>query len=371
MSNNDKESKNIENEDIITSSADKLCNISNEIAKENNINNKHVKIAFYDAKPYDIDIFNEINQSYGYDINYFKYHLNPETAVLAKGHNIVCAFVNDDISKATIDALYNCGVRLISLRCAGYNNVDLNASANKDVKVVRVPGYSPEAVAEHAVALIMTLNRKTHKAYNRTKENNFSLNGLVGFNIYQKTVGVIGTGKIGQAFIKIMKGFGADVIAYDPYPNEQLAQDLGFKFVDLPDLYKKSDIISIHCPLTRDTYHLINKNSLSQMKNNVMIINTSRGGIINTKDLIKSLKTKQVGGAGLDVYEEEGSYFFEDFSNEVIADDTLARLLTFNNVIVTSHQGFLTKEALHNIAETTLESIKAFSKGSELVNIVS
>ncbi len=354
----------------ITNLADNISNISSEIKKENIIKNTHVKIAFYDSKPYDVEIFNEINQNYGYDINYFKYHLNPETAVLAKDHNIVCAFVNDDISRATIDELYNCGVKLIALRCAGYNNVDLKQSSTKDIKIVRVPGYSPEAVAEHAIALIMTLNRKIHKAYSRTKENNFSLNGLLGFNIYQKTVGVIGTGKIGQAFIKIMKGFGADVIAYDPYPNEELAKELGFKFVDLPSLYKTSDIISLHCPLTKETHHLINKNSLSQMKNNVMIINTSRGGIINTKDLIKSLKIKQVGSAGLDVYEEESNYFFEDFSNEVIADDTLARLLTFNNVIVTSHQGFLTKEALHNIANTTLESIKAFQTGKELVNAV-
>ncbi len=363
-------SKHIENNKSINNTADDIINISSELIKESNTNNKEMKIAFYDAKPYDIDIFNEINQNYGYELSYFKYHLNPETAILAKGHNAVCAFVNDEISKATIDELANCGVKLIALRCAGYNNVDLKYCANKNIQVVSVPGYSPEAVAEHAVALIMTLNRKTHKAYNRTKENNFSVNGLLGFNIYGKTIGVIGTGKIGQAFIKIMKGFGANVIAYDPYPNEKLAEGLGFKFVDLPELYKNSDIISLHCPLTRDTHHLINKHSLSQMKSNVMIINTSRGGIINTKDLIKSLKAKQVGSAGLDVYEEESSYFFEDFSNEVITDDTLARLLTFNNVIVTSHQGFLTKEALHNIAETTLKSVKAFQSGKELVNVV-
>lgn len=328
---------------------------------------KSIKIAFFDAKPYDKKSFSENNANYNFDIKFIKYHLNAETAVMAEGCNVVCAFVNDTISKEVVDILHEKGVKLIALRCAGFNNVDFSATYGK-IHVVRVPAYSPYAVAEHAIALMMTLNRKTHKAYNRIRENNFSIDGLMGFDIHGKTVGVVGLGKIGQIFVKIINGFGVNVIAYDPFPNKDLGKELNFKYVELDELYKSSDIISLHCPLTSDTHHLINKDSLALMKKGVMLINTSRGALINTKDLIEALKDRKVGSAGLDVYEEEEKYFFEDFSTEVISDDVLARLLTFNNVLVTSHQAFFTYEALSNIANTTLDNIKTFANDELLKN---
>lgn len=322
-----------------------------------------MKVAFYDAKPYDQKSFNQLNEDYGFKIKYFDYKLNEDTVKLSRGYDALCAFVNDTINEEVIDSLYEQGVGLVAMRCAGYNNVDFKAAFGK-VHVVRVPAYSPYAVAEHALALIMTLNRKTHKAYSRTRDNNFNISGLQGFDLYQKTVGVIGTGKIGRIFANICKGIGMNVIAYDKYPNAES----GLTYVDLPTLYAQSDIISLHCPLSKETNHIIDETSMSQMKEGVMIINTSRGGLVDTEALIEGLKSKKIGYAGLDVYEEESEYFFEDFSEEIISDDVLARLLSFPNVLVTSHQAFLTKEALANIATTTLESIKAFDEKRTLAH---
>ena len=320
-----------------------------------------MKIAFYDTKPYDKPWFDKINENYGYKIKYFEDKLNSDTAVLAKGYDAVCAFVNDTIDEQTINALHENGVKLIAMRCAGYNNVDFKAAFGK-IYVVRVPGYSPYAVAEHAMALLLGVNRKIFRAYNRTRESNFAINGLQGFDLYGKTVGVIGTGKIGRVFIDICKGFGMRVLAYDPYP----AAIDSVENVSLDELYAQSDVISLHCPLTADTRHIVNAKSIAKMKQGVYIINTSRGGLINTPDLVEGLKDRHVGGAGLDVYEEESAYFFEDLSSEVMSDDTLARLLTFPNVLVTSHQGFFTQEALKSIAETTLANVKEYEDDKPL-----
>lgn len=327
------------------------------------------KIAFFDSKPYDIESFKSTNEDYGYKLKFFESKLNEDTASLAEGYDVVCAFVNDNLSKPVIDKLLNGHTELIAMRCAGYNNVNLKA-VHKKIHVVRVPAYSPYAVAEHALALIMTLNRKTHKAYYRTKENNFAIKGLLGFDMYGKTAGVIGTGKIGIIFAGILKGLGMDVMAYDLYPDNKAAQETGFRYVSLEELYEKSDVISLHCPLTKDTHHLINKSSIAQMKDNVMIINTGRGALIDTRALLDGLKSRKIGSAGLDVYEEESDYFFEDFSTEIVTDDVLARLLSFPNVLITSHQAFFTAEALNNIATTTLENIKAFFEDKALVNEV-
>ncbi len=325
------------------------------------------RIFFYDSKPYDQRVFDAANQKYGFDIQYFDGHLTAKTASLSKDSHVVCAFVNDSIDKHNINILKKSGIELIALRSAGYNNVDLKA-AYKNIHVVRVPAYSPHAVAEHAMALIMTLNRKTHRAYYRTRDGNFSINGFLGFDMYGKTLGVLGTGKIGKCLIDIALGFGMKVLAYDKYPDSVYAEKDNVQYVSLEKLYEKSDIISLHCPLSKETYHLINKKSIAQMKKGVFIINTSRGKIIETESLIHGLKEKQVGAAGLDVYEEESQYFFEDFSSEMISDDTLARLLTFPNVLVTSHQGFFTREALKNIAQTTLQNIQDFYQGKYLEN---
>ncbi len=318
-----------------------------------------IKIIVFDSKKYDIEYFDKINEKYNYSIKYCSFHLSDDTVKLAENYDVVCAFVNDKITKNIIDKLYEYKVKLIALRCAGYNNVDFKAAYNK-IHIVRVPAYSPYSVAEHTISLITALNRKIHKAYLRTKDANFSLNGLMGFDLFNKTAGVIGTGKIGQIVIKILKGFGMNILAYDKFPNNKIAEELGFSYVDLNDIYKKSDIITLHCPLNKETEYLINVETISLMKPGVMIINTGRGKLINTKDLIDGLKSGKIGYAGLDVYEEESEYFFEDYSNEIISDDTLARLLTFNNVLITSHQGFFTKEALTNIASTTFENIDNF-----------
>jgi D-lactate dehydrogenase len=326
-----------------------------------------VKIAFFDSKPYDKESFERINKKFGFEIKYFKYHLSSESVVLAQGYNVVCAFVNDLISAEIIDKLYSFGVELIALRSAGYNNVDFKAAMNK-IHVVRVPAYSPYAIAEHAVALMLSLNRKIHRAYYRTRDANFALQGLLGFDFHGKTAGVIGTGKIGKVLIKILKGFGMEVLAYDLFPDQKYADEIGFTYTDMDTLMSLSDIISLNCPLTKDTEYLVNEKSIARMKDGVMIINTGRGKLIKTADLVDAIKTEKVGSAGLDVYEEESEYFFEDRSDEVILDDVLARLLTFNNVIVTSHQGFFTREALANIAETTLNNIKDFEKGEYLEN---
>ena len=324
-----------------------------------------MKIAFFDAKPYDINSFNKVNEKYKYKIKYFEYKLDNETVKLANGYDVVCVFVNDNIDNEVIDQLYNNGTRLIALRCAGYNNVDFKAAYNK-IHVVRVPAYSPYAVAEHAIALIMTLNRKIHKAYNRTRENNFSINGFVGFDLFGKTVGIIGTGKIGRVFADICRGFGMKILAYDLYPDKSSS----FEYVTLDELYKRSDIISLHCPLSSTTHHIINEESITHMKDKVYLIKSQRGRHIKTQALIEGTKNTKIGSAGLDVYEEESQYFFEDFSSDVVSDDKLARLLSFNNVIVTSHQAFLTNEALNNIANTTMESIKGFVEGRLLENEV-
>ncbi|MFA5104577.1 MAG: 2-hydroxyacid dehydrogenase [Candidatus Margulisiibacteriota bacterium] len=328
---------------------------------------KKIKIALFDAKPYDIDFFNEANRKYGFSIKYFADILTCDNVLIARGFDAVCCFVNDKIDTKVIKLLKKDGVKLIALRSAGYNNVDLKAAHGR-LHVVRVPAYSPAAVAEHAVALMLALNRKTHKAYLRTRENNFSILGLIGFDMEGKTAGIIGTGKIGKALVRILAGFGMKVIAYDPDPDEQFAADTGMSYCSLDEIYKKSDVISLNCPLTSNTYHMIDKKSISRMKSSVMIINTGRGKLIDTKALIEALKGKRIGSAGLDVYEEESEYFFKDYSASFVDDDTLARLLTFGNVLITSHQGFFTKEALSNIASTTLENVKFFFFKGDLPN---
>ncbi len=327
------------------------------------------KIAFFGAKPYDISSFDQVNKDFNYDIKYYKGHLNKNNLVLTQGTDAVCIFVNDTADAEIIDGLAKNGVKLLALRCAGYNNVDL-ATAKGKMKIVRVPAYSPYAVAEHAVALMLSLNRKIHRAYWRTRDGNFSLHGLMGFDMHGKTAGIIGTGKIAKILIKILKGFGMNIVAYDLYPDYAFAEEQGITYTTLDELYKQSDIISLHCPLTDKTKYLINDISICKMKDNVMIINTGRGLLIHTNALIEGLKNKKIAAAGLDVYEEEGDYFYEDKSDKIIDDDVLARLLSFNNVIVTSHQAFFTKEALHNIAETTLLNIKAFMENQPLANEV-
>lgn len=326
-----------------------------------------MKIAFFDTKPYDPEFFDAANKDFGFKITYFHNHLTGETAPLARGYDAVCVFVNDTVTRAILDRFSAEHVRLIALRGAGYNNVDLRAAFNK-IHVVRVPAYSPHAVAEHAAALMLSLNRKIHRAYYRTRDNNFTLGGLMGFDMAGKTAGIIGTGKIGRALIGILKGFGMRVLAYDAFPDKQLEKDAGVSYVDLATLYRESDILSLHCPLNKETHHLINEKTIAQMKQGVMIINTGRGMLIDSKALIEGLKTGKVGYAGLDVYEEESEYFFEDFSNSVMPDDVLARLLSFSNVLITSHQGFFTREALQNIAHITLQNIADYFSNGALPN---
>ena len=327
------------------------------------------KIAFFGAKPYDIASFDKVNEKYNYDIRYYKGHLNPNNVVLTQDTDVVCIFVNDTADAAVIDAMVDNGVKLLALRCAGFNNVDLKAAKGK-LPVVRVPAYSPYAVAEYSLALMLSLNRKIHRAYWRTRDGNFSLNGLMGFDMHGKTIGIIGTGKIAKILIRLLKGFGMRILAYDLYPDMKFAGEEGISYVSLDELYRESDIISLHCPLTDQTKYMIDKDSIDKMKEGVMIINTGRGQLINTNDLIEGLKEKKIAAAGLDVYEEDGEYFYEDKSDKIIDDDVLARLLSFNNVIVTSHQAFFTKEALHNIAETTLQNIEDFRCHRPLVNEV-
>ena len=319
------------------------------------------KIAFFDAKSYDIASFDDANKDY--EIKYFESKLNINTVVLAKGMDAVCVFVNDEITSEVLDKLNEYGIHLLALRCAGYNNVDIE-KAHKKVHVVRVPAYSPYAVAEHAMALLLTLNRKTHKAYTRTREFNFNLQGLTGFDLYNKTVGVIGTGKIGQIFINICKGFGMEVLAYDPFPRV----DADYEYVSLDELFEKSDIISLHCPLTNETKHIINEESINKMKDDVVIVNTSRGALVDSNALLAGLKSKKIMGAALDVYEEEANLFFEDNSQEIIQDDILSLLITLPNVIITSHQGYLTKEALENIAQTTINNFDDYFNNRYLEN---
>ncbi len=319
------------------------------------------KIAFFDAKPYDTIYFTPLSEKYGYKIKYFENKLNEDTVGLTAGYDCVVAFVNDTLDETVINALEQNGIQLIAMRCAGYNNVDFKSAYGK-VHVVRVPAYSPYAVAEHAMALLLTLNRKIHKAYFRTRDFNFTLNGLTGFDLHGKTVGVIGTGKIGRVFIDICKGFGMKVIAYDPYPAE------GIDYVSLEELCSQSDIISLHCPLTESTQYIINETTLSMMKDGIFIINTSRGALIDSESLVEALKSGKVGGAGLDVYEEETDFFYEDRSGNVIQDDILARLIGMPNVLITSHQAFLTQEALENIASTTMDNLNDFFEDRPLMN---
>ena len=325
------------------------------------------RIAFFDTKPYDRESFDRINRDHGFTIKYFPNHLNIDTAPLVAGYDTACVFVNDTIDAAVIDMLYDSGLRLLALRCAGYNNVDFESAYGR-IHVVRVPAYSPYAVAEHTVALILALNRKTHRAYYRTREGNFNISGLLGFDMHGKTAGVIGTGRIGRVLIGILRGFGIRVLAYDIHSSEDVAHELGFEYTGLDRLYAESDIITLNCPLTNETHHMINAGSIARMKDNVMIINTGRGQLIDTPALVEGLKSRKVGAAGLDVYEEESAYFFEDFSNTVISDDVLARLMTFPNVLITSHQGFFTREALDNIASVTLNNIRAYFAGEALEN---
>ena len=324
--------------------------------------NNMITISFYDTKPYDKKYFNIINEQYGFTINYFETKLSARTAKLAEGSDAVCAFVNDDVSAPTIDALHKLGIKIIAMRCAGYNNVDIRYAQDK-IPVVRVPAYSPHAVAEHAMALLLTLNRRIHKAFLRTRDFNFSLNGLTGFDLYGKTVGVVGTGKIGSAFIDICRGFGMKVLAYDVFPNVE-----NVEYTDMDTLLKSSDLISLHCPLTPSTRHIINAKSIDKMKKGVFIVNTSRGALIDSEALLYGLLNEKLGGACLDVYEEESDLFYEDNSATIVKDDILSRLICLPNVIVTSHQGFLTGEALTNIASTTLENISEFFADGSLDN---
>lgn len=321
-----------------------------------------IKIAFFDTKPYDKESFDKAITE-DMEIQYYESKLNASSARMVEDCQVVCAFVNDVLDAKTIEVLYSKGIRLIAMRCAGYNNVDFKTAYDK-INVVRVPAYSPYAVAEHAMALLLTLNRKIHKAYNRTREHNFSIAGLEGFDLHGKTLGVIGTGNIGRIFINICRGFGLNVLAYDPYP----VKDSDINYVTMEQLFTESDVISLHCPLTNDTKYIINKQSIEKMKKGVVIINTSRGSLIDSSALLEGLQQGQIKAAGLDVYEEESELFFEDYSNTVIKDDVLSLLTSMPNVIITSHQAFLTQEALENIASTTVGNISAFFEGSALEN---
>lgn len=324
-----------------------------------------MKIAFYSTKPYDRIWFEPLGKEYGFDIHFIEAACNQETVFMARGYDAICIFVNDHVNADMIEELYEMKVKAILLRSAGFNHVDVKAAENK-ITILRVPSYSPEAVAEFAMAMLLTINRMTHKAYSRTREFNMSLNGLMGTNLYEKTAGVVGTGKIGQAMIKILNGFQMRVLCYDPYP----AKGVEAEYVSLNELLKQSDVISLHCPLTSETKYMINKDSIQNMKEGVYLVNTSRGGLINTDDLIDAMLLKKFGGVGLDVYEEEEGLFYEDRSGEIITDDNLARLMTIPNVLLTSHMGFFTEEAMEAIARTTLENAYALENGLPLKNQV-
>lgn len=324
-------------------------------------------IAFYDTRSYDREFFSAILKDYPFDIRFLSVHLSVDTAGMAKDCVAACVFVNDTVDKETIAALRKNKVGLVAMRCAGYNNVDLKAAYGA-MHVVRVPAYSPYAVAEHAAALVLTLNRKTHRAYNRVRDGNFTLDGLLGYDLHGRTAGIIGTGRIGRCLINILKGFGMKILAYDAFADQTFAAETGVTYVDLPTIYREAQIISLHCPLTPQTRHLVNDQAFEQMRDGVMLINTGRGELLDTRALIRALKSGRVGAAGLDVYEEEGEYFFEDLSSKVVADDVLARLLTFPNVIITSHQAFFTRDAMQSIARTTLDNIQDYLNGGFLVN---
>lgn len=328
-----------------------------------------MKLAIYSTKQYDRKYLELVNKEFGFELEFFDFLLSAKTAKVAQGCEAVCIFVNDDASREVLTELAALGVKIIALRCAGFNNVDLVAAKELGLQVVRVPAYSPEAVAEHAVGLMMSLNRRIHRAYQRTRDANFSLEGLIGFNMHNRTAGVIGTGKIGVATMRILKGFGMKLLAYDPYPNPQ-ALELGAEYVDLKTLYEKSDVITLHCPLTAENHHLLDTNAFSQMKSGVMIINTSRGGLIDSDAAIEALKQQKIGSLGMDVYENERDLFFEDKSNDVIQDDVFRRLSACHNVLFTGHQAFLTEEALTSISETTLGNIRALANGEYCDNLL-
>ncbi len=322
-----------------------------------------MKIAFFDAKPYDITYFEQYGEENGVKFKFYDTRLGEDTAELSRGCDAVCVFVNDDVSSTVIDRLYEYGVRLIALRCSGFNNVDVKYAYEK-IHVVHVPYYSPYAVAEHTMAMLLTSVRRIHKAYNRTKDFNFSLSGLTGFDLHGKTVGVIGTGNIGRTFINICEGFGMKVIAYDKFPSEET----DIEYAPLERVFEESDVISLHCPLNKETYHIIDEDAIEKMKKGATIVNTSRGALIDADALLEGIKSRKIGAACLDVYEEENDVFFEDFSGHIIDDDTLARLITMPNVLVTSHQAFLTEEALSSIAETTVRNIVEFFKDGKCEN---
>ena len=326
-----------------------------------------MRIAFFDAKPYDRPAFDRYGEANGVQFKYFETKLNADTVELANGSDGVCVFVNDTVDKAVIDRLAAMNVRIVALRCAGFNNVDMKYAFGK-VHVLRVPAYSPYAVAEHTIALLLTSIRRIHKAYIRSRDFNFSLNGLTGFDLHGKTVGVIGTGKIGRVFIDICRGFGMKVLAFDKFPAKDLDNGDTVRYVELDELFEKSDIISLHCPLTDETYHTINAETLEKCKQGVVILNTSRGALVDAEALLQGIKSRKVGAACLDVYEEESDLFFEDNSGHILEDDVLARLISMPNVIVTSHQAFLTNEALENIAETTVNNIIDIFKNGQCAN---
>ena len=328
-----------------------------------------MKIAVFSTKSYDKIYLEKNKGKHKHTFTYFETALNADTTNLTIGFEAVCVFVNDKVDKETLENLSKNGIKLIALRCAGFNNVNVKVAQEKNIKVVRVPAYSPEAVAEHAVAMILTLNRKTHKVYNRVRESNFSLENLTGFNLHGKTIGVIGTGQIGIAFCKIMLGFGCKVVAYDIKKSDELISK-GVEYQSLDNVFKNSDIISLHCPLNKETHYLFDKSAFSKMKDGVMLINTSRGALINTKDAIEALKKGKIGYFGIDVYEQEEHIFFKDLSESIIQDDLIQRLISFPNVLITPHQGFFTEEALTQIAITTMKNITDFEEEKELVNEV-
>ena len=328
------------------------------------------RIVFFGAKSYDRESFDKVNEKFGFELKYFKAHPTLDNVSLTQGATAVCVFVNDPVNADIVRAMADHGVKLIALRCAGYNNVDLQAAAEVGIRVVRVPAYSPHAIAEYALALMLAADRHIPRAVTRTRDGNFSLQGLLGFDLYGKTLGVIGTGKIAKVLVRMLSGFGMTILGYDPYPDEEFALVNAMQYVTLDELFQRSDIITLHCPLTPETRYVINAESIAKMKDGVMIVNAGRGQLIDTNALIEGLKSRKIGSAALDVYEEEGNYFYEDTSDAVIVDDTLARLLSFNNVYVTSHQAFFTREALHNIANTTLRNVKDFVEGKSLINEV-
>ncbi|MCA4792509.1 2-hydroxyacid dehydrogenase [Myroides odoratimimus] len=326
-----------------------------------------MKIAFFSTQPYDVTFFDKENKQFGFELEYFETGLDEQTVnVITENTDVVCVFVNDKVDAEVISNLAKKDVKYIALRCAGFNNVDLDAAHQHNIRVCRVPAYSPEAVAEHTLAMLFTINRKIHKAYNRVREQNFSLNGLLGTNIYKKTVGIIGTGNIGAVFCRMMKALGTEVLAYDIYKNEQLEAE-GIRYVELEELFTKSDIISLHCPLTPDTMHLINEDTISKMKDGVMLINTSRGKLIDTHAIIQGLRAKKIGALGIDVYEQEEKVFFRDLSGTILEDERLQLLTSFPNVLVTAHQAFFTDEALTQIAFITLDNLKQLKTNNEIV----